>query len=99
MVKHVVMFKFKPEVEAENRCRYAIEFKRGIEQLPAVIDCIRMVRVGVNMNENEKWDICLESEFDSLDDVKTYSVHPSHKAVAMALMAHIAERACVDFEF
>ena len=55
------------------------------------------MNVGLNLNPAEQWDICLISRFDTLDDVKSYSVHPAHKAVASALMQHIAERACVDF--
>lgn len=45
-------------------------FKAAIEALPAQISFIRRIFVGLNLNPDEKWDICLESEFDSLDDVK-----------------------------
>ena len=98
MTKHIVMFKFRDDVTAEARQSAREAFKEGIEALPATIPFIRSVHVGFNINEAEKWDICLDSLFDNLDDVKAYSVHPAHKAVAMELMKHIGERACVDFE-
>lgn len=98
MTQHIVMFKFRDDVSDAARHAAAKAFKEGIEALPAVIPFIRSVKVGVNINPSEKWDICLTSAFDNLDDVKAYSIHPAHKAVASELMKHIAERACVDFE-
>ncbi len=98
MTKHIVMFKFRDDVSADVRKAAREAFKKGIEALPATIPFIQQVHVGFNTNPAEKWDICLDSAFDSLDDVKAYSVHPAHKAVASELMKHIGERACVDFE-
>ena len=62
------------------------------------IDVIRKVFVGLNINEAEQWDICLESEFDTLDDVKAYAVHPAHVAAAGILKDAKQDRACVDYE-
>lgn len=98
MTHHIVMFKFRDDVAQSVRKAAGKEFKAGIEALPQTIDFIRSVGVGININENEQWDICLTSTFDNLEDVRSYSAHPAHKAVATALMAHIAQRACVDFE-
>ncbi len=98
MTQHIVMFKFRDDVPQATREIVQAAFKKGIEELPASISFIRSVHVGFNINPNEKWDICLTSTFDSLKDAKAYGAHPAHKAVALELMKHIAERACVDFE-
>lgn len=98
MTQHIVMFKFREDVSSEVREAARQAFKQGIEALPSVIPFIRKVHVGFNINEAEKWDICLTSTFDTLEDAKAYGAHPAHKAVAKELMKHIAERACVDFE-
>ncbi|MGM9693575.1 MAG: Dabb family protein [Alloprevotella sp.] len=98
MVKHIVMFQFRADVPKEVREEAAHQFKAGIEALPAIIPTIREIRVGFNVNPSEKWDICLDSAFDTLEDVKTYGAHPAHKAVAVELMQHIGARACTDFE-
>jgi hypothetical protein len=98
MVKHIVLFRLdttKPECE---RARVAQEFKGRIEALPAVIPFLRKVEVGVNINEGETWDITLYSEFDSLEDVKAYAVHPAHVACAALLKEYKTDRACVDYE-
>lgn len=98
MTRHIVMFKFRADVSEDQRKSACEAFKQGIERLPEVIPFIRKVFVGFNINDNEKWDICLDSTFDNLDDVKAYGAHPAHKQIAMELMKHIAERACVDFK-
>jgi membrane-bound lytic murein transglycosylase MltF len=59
----------------------------------------RHIFVGLNANSAEKWDICLDSEFDTLADVNAYAVHPDHVAAAGLLKEVKADRACVDYEF
>lgn len=98
MTNHIVMFRFRDDVPEQLKRTAREAFKKGIEALPAEIPFIREVRVGFNINPAESWDICLVSRFDSLEEAKAYGAHPSHKAVAAALMEHIAQRACVDFE-
>mgnify|MGYP002519565645 FL=1 len=98
MVKHIVMFKLKETLSAEEKLDVMNRFKAAIEALPATISVIRKVFVGLNINEAEQWDICLESEFDSLDDVKLYAAHPAHVAAAGILKDAKQDRACVDYE-
>lgn len=98
MIRHIVLFKFRKDVSAAARQVAAKAFKEGIEALPAVIPDICSVKVGVNVNPAEEWDICLTSLFSCLGDVKAYGAHPAHKAVASELMRLVDERACVDFE-
>ena len=98
MVKHSVMFKLKETLSAEEKLVVMNDFKAAIEALPAKIDVIRKVFVGLNINEAEQWDICLESEFDSLEDVKLYAAHPDHVAAAGILKDAKQDRACVDYE-
>ena len=98
MVKHIVMFKLKETLSAEEKMDVMTRFKAAIEALPATIDVIRKVFVGLNINGAETWDICLESEFDTLEDVKAYAVHPDHVAAAGILKDAKLDRACVDYE-
>ena len=98
MVKHIVLFKLKDEVPAEQKLAAMNNFKKAIEALPAKISVIRKVEVGLNINPGETWSIALYSEFDTLDDVKFYATHPDHVA-AGSLLAEVKEsRACVDYE-
>ncbi len=98
MVKHIVLFKLKDDVSADAKLAAMHAFKDAIEALPAKIPFIRKIEVGLNINPAETWSIALYSEFDTLDDVKRYAIHPDHVA-AGKLLAEVREsRACVDYE-
>ncbi len=98
MVKHIVLFKLRNDIAEETRRAAALRFKEAIEELPAKIDVIRNIEVGLNINPDETWTIALYSEFDTLDDVRAYALHPDHVA-AGKLLAEVKEsRACVDYE-
>ncbi len=97
MVRHIVLFRLKESLSQAEKRDIAVRFKTAIEALPEVIGFIGKIEVGLNINENEKFDIALYSEFKTLDEVKAYSAHPSHVAAAGILTGHVDERACVDF--
>lgn len=98
MIRHTVMFHLKKELPAGKRRLAMLQFKQEIERLPAVIPQIRAIHVGLNINPAEEWDICLDSTFDSLEDLRTYAIHPDHVAAATALKPYVATRGCVDYE-
>ena len=99
MVKHIVLFKLKESLSQEEKQEVMVSFKNAIEALPAAINYIRKIYVGLNINTEEKWDICLESEFDSLEDVRNYAIHPAHVAAASIIKEAKQDRACADYEF
>lgn len=98
MVKHIVLFKLKEEVPADEKLVVMNRFKEAIEALPAKISVIRKIEVGLNINSAETWDMALYSEFDTLDDVKIYAAHPDHVAAGKILATVKESRACVDYE-
>lgn len=98
MVKHVVLFQFSPDVDEATRCSIRERFRKNILALKAQLSIIRNIEVGFNINGDEKWDICLDSTFDSLDDVRTYAVFPPHQAAASELKPYLSGRSCVDYE-
>ena len=98
MVKHIVLFKLKDDVPAEEKLAVMTTFKEAIEALPAKISVIRKVEVGLNINPGETWNIALYSEFDTLEDVRYYATHPEHVAAGKILAETKESRACVDYE-
>ncbi len=98
MVKHVVLFRFREDVDCETKKKERNRFKAEIMALPSKLDLIRSLEVGFNINENETWDICLCGVFDNLDDVRVYSNFPDHQAAAAALKPYLDGRSCVDYE-
>lgn len=99
MIKHVVLFQLKDEMTEAEKLQVMKAFKEGILGLPAQIPCIKHIEVGFNVNPNEKYEVALSSEFETLEDVKTYAVHPAHVAVAQIIVPHMKARACSDYEF
>ncbi|NDW11516.1 Dabb family protein [Bacteroides sp. 214] len=99
MIKHIVLFKLKSEIPTDEKLIIMKAFKSAIESLPPKISIIRNIEVGLNINASETWDIALYSEFDSLEDLKTYATHPDHVAAASIISDVKENRSCVDYEF
>lgn len=95
MVKHIVTFKLTG-TDAERR-QVAEQFKAALEALPAQIEVLRSIEVGINENPAESWDVVLTAVVDTMADVEVYAKHPAHVAAAGLLAGHKADRACVDY--
>ncbi len=99
MVRHIVLFQLKKMESESVKLEVMNAFKNAIEALPKDIDVIRSIEVKFNMNPAEIYDIALNSEFDSLEDVNIYAKHPLHVAAGKILADVKESRACVDYEF
>ena len=97
MVKHIVSFKLTGS--AEERRAVAEKFKTALEALPAVIEPLQSIEVGINENPAESWDVVLTAVLPTMEDVEVYAKHPAHVAAAGLLAGHKADRACVDYNF
>ena len=92
MIKHIVMWKFKPGKEAEMN-----EFLDGLRALYGVIPQIKAQEVGVNCAPGN-YDAVLISTFDSLEDLETYKNDPRHQKVSALCKAIRTDRVAVDYE-
>jgi hypothetical protein len=97
MVKHIVTFKLSGT--AEERREVARRFADALLALPAQIDVLESMEVGLNANPAEDWDVVLTAVVPTMADVETYAKHPAHVAAAGLLAGHKDSRACVDYEF
>lgn len=96
MVKHIVTFKLTGT--PAERLDIARRFKAALEALPAVIDPLQSIEVGINANPAEDWDVVLTALLPTMADVEVYAKHPAHVAAAGLLAGHKDARACVDYE-
>ena len=92
MIRHVVMWKFKPGTREEME-----KFLAGLRGLYGVIPQIRAQQVGVNCVEGN-YDAVLISDFDSLADLEAYKNDPRHQAVSALCKAIREDRVAVDYE-
>ncbi len=98
MVKHIVLFQLDAELPEERRAELMTAFREKIMALPERIPFIRKIEVGFNANPDEQFHIALYSEFGSLEEVRTYAVHPDHVAAAGIIKPYIVRRSCTDYE-
>ena len=99
MIKHIVMWKFKEFAQGRTKKENLELVKSMLEELPSKIDFIRAMEVNFNVNDKAgMFDAVLISEFDTLDDVKRYRVHPDHVAISDYVALVKEDRASVDYE-
>lgn len=93
MIRHIVMWKFRPGTEAEQE-----KFLEQLQALQGVIPQLVNSEVARNVAPGN-YDAVLLSEFRSLEDLEAYKKDPRHQAVS-ALCKSIREgRTAVDCEF
>ena len=95
MIKHVVMWKFKEENKAENMAHA----KEILLALPAVIPELKKMEVHFDVSHTEmSMDLMLDTEFLSVEDMKTYADHPEHLKVSKFIRSVIDSRVVLDAE-
>ena len=100
MIRHICMFEFLEEAEGRTRAENVAITKAMLEALPEKIEWIRASTVATNHSDAPlgNWDLILISDFDSLEDLARYQVHPDHVAVGTFMKPVRRSRSCVDFE-
>ncbi|PWD99843.1 Dabb family protein [Marinilabilia rubra] len=99
MIKHIVLFKFKENLEESEKSQRLEKIKTDLEALISKVETLKKMEVGLNCNPDEKYDLALISEFDSMEGLKAYAVHPEHVKAGSSIREILVERACVDYEF
>lgn len=101
MIKHVVFFRLADEAEGKTKMENALLIKQGLLSLLDKVPVLKSERVGINIPNAAKtdYDICLECEFVTWDDLNTYQQHPEHLKVAAYITKCRTARAAVDYEF
>lgn len=100
MIRHLVFFKLSEEVEGNSKVENIQIIKERLEALKEVIPVIRKIEVFSNHPQAsaENYDIVLDSEFDSLEDLKSYAEHPEHLKVGEFIAKVRIGRAAIDYE-
>ena len=101
MIKHIVFFRLAEEAEGKTKLENAQIIKQGLMSLLDKVPVLQSERVGINIPNAKKtdYDICLECEFASWEDVDTYQNHPEHLKVAAYIAKCRTARAAVDYQF
>lgn len=92
MIRHIVMWKFRPGTQAEQA-----QFLDGLRGLQGVIPQLLRSEVAVNVGEGN-YDAVLVSEFEDLAALETYKNDSRHQAVSALCKSIREDRVAVDYE-
>jgi len=98
MIRHIVTWKLNATDEAGKA--ESFEAIAGVLR-PLAGTITEISTLSINRNEafhDVNWDVVLVGDYNSLDDLQAYQVHPAHVAAAAVVRTHVAQRASIDFE-
>lgn len=100
MVKHIILWRLRADLTAEQKREKAQAIKSGLEGLKGQIPGLLDIHVQIDGRlETSNADIMLDCTLDSFDSLKAYAVHPAHVAVANGVVRPNTElRTCLDYE-
>jgi hypothetical protein len=95
MIRHVAVFKFKPEFTDEQLDTWIAM----VEDLPNHIPQVKGLSIGRDqLHGPNSHQLAIVADFDSLEDLAVYSTHPAHQPV-LDMSAPVKDSlAVVDFE-
>lgn len=96
MVKHIILWKLKPE---HNNAEVKNGIKTALEGLLGVVPGLLEISVQTECLPTSNADVMLYSVLESEEALKAYAVHPAHVAAADNFVCPFTEtRSCIDFE-
>jgi len=100
MIKHIVMFKLK-EANGKSEYENALEAKERFNDVVAGVPQLKAGEVVINSEKapQDNYTISLICDFESIDDLNAYQVHPEHKKFGAFIGGIKEARACIDYEY
>lgn len=97
MVKHVILWQLKEELE--NKKEVMDNIKAGLEGLQGKIPGLLEIKVNIVGLASSNADVMLDSTFTDEVALKGYSIHPEHVKVADEKVRPFTKtRVCMDYE-
>ena len=99
MIKHIVMWNIKENVEGRTKLENGKIIKEKMEELKDLIEEIVTLEVGINIVEGKgARDLVLNAEFNNLEDLDIYQKHPDHVKLVEFVGPYLENRAVIDYE-
>ena len=96
MVKHIVFWKIKPELDIEGVYE---EMKIRVHAMNGEIPGLNTVELGRDFSKSEAaYDVALYAELKDIKALGIYQEHPAHQHVQEFISAVTSERCVVDYE-
>ena len=99
MIRHTIMWKFADEYEGMNKDQIMTQVEELFAHLLTVIPEIKSMNVERDVLRSERsFDMIYITEFESLETLEVYRVHPEHVKVAKFIGAVRTAQAVTDTE-
>lgn len=101
MIKHIVMFKLIDTANGKTKSENALEakerFQKVIDNVPSIITAELVINSEETPDSN--YTVALICEFENIDALNEYQVHPEHVKFGEFITSVRESRACIDYEF
>lgn len=98
MVHHIVMWKFKPEINEEQKPALKQAMKENLTALVGKVPGLVSLEFVDSPISSSTHDIALVSTLEKKEDIAVYGFHPAHVEVADTYVRpYVTERACLDY--
>ena len=100
MVKHIILWRLREDLSAEEKETVKRDIKAGLEGLAGRIPGLIYINVVIDGRlDSSNADIMLDSVFEDEAALRAYAVHPEHVAVADGkVRPYTIQRTCLDYE-
>ena len=95
-LRHVVAFKFKPDITTEQMQKAATDFYNLKAQIPQIIEFEGGADIAFQ-KKSGKYTHCFVVTVNNEKDLVTYGAHPVHKAFSKSVDPLLAEVMVVDY--
>ena len=100
MIRHLVMFKLRDYSNPEEKKKAIKRVRTELMALKKKIPVIREFEVGINFTIDEAtYDLVINASFSSTEDLKSYQVHPDHKAFILFNKNYSVKKVVLDYEY
>lgn len=98
MATHIVMWNFKPEVQAEEKPALLAAMKEHLESLAGRVPGLLKVSFITTPLAGTTHEMALVTTHNREEDIAVYANHPAHVAVADTYVRpYTCDRACLNF--
>lgn len=98
MVNHIVMWKFKPEIEEAQKAEIMKAMEENLKSLVGKVPGLLTVEFVSSPIPSSTHDIALVTTLEKAEDIAIYGAHPEHVRVADTYVRpYVMDRACLDY--
>lgn len=101
MIKHIVLWTLHDTANGETRQANALRLKQQLEALNGKIPQLLLLEVGIHVADShaspDDADVVLYSEFESMEALEAYYVHPEHQKIIPFAKSIRRERRVINY--